>query len=45
MGPALLEYEADQTGMECEGRPGEDEPRGLRSPSFVSLRGYSLIGY
>ena len=43
-GPALLEYEADQSAWN-EKVAQEKTNRGLRSPSFVPLRGYSLIGY
>lgn len=44
MGPALLEYEADQAAWNAKVAE-EKKNRGLRSPSAVPLRGYCLIGY
>ena len=44
MGPALLEYEADQTEWNAKVAQ-EKKSRGKRSPSYVPLRGYFLIGY
>jgi hypothetical protein len=44
MGPALREYEAEQAVWNARVAQ-EKKNRGLRSPSFIPLRGLCLIGY
>jgi hypothetical protein len=44
MGPALREYEAEQAAWNARVAQ-EKKNRGLRSPSYIPLRGLCLIGY